>query len=739
MAYKWNFTRVGGITRVFINSAEDLKHLDELDKKMWTVLSCPVAGLEIDEKSLKYMDADHDSHIRIDEVVAVSKWLGRVLKDLKPVIDGQDHLPLDLITQDDEEGKKIYDAAAAILQQLGQTDNDISMADSAESLDSYRKSKLEDALAAARKEAEVSAPYADKTEAVAAAYKALDAKIRDYFMRAKLTTFSAETATALDVQVARIEAISGDNLMDKVAEIAAQPIARIKEGVETLSLTAPINPTWKDKFDVIRGILDAKATELTEADWNTIGEKLTKFDEYQKSISITEDDISLDDEIAAKQLVDKLLHLTRDFYTLVRNYITFQDFYNPERKAIFQDGQLVVDQRTCDFCVKVADAGAMAAQAAKSNMYLITCDCINQPTGKTATVIAAITEGNIDDIFIGKNCIFYDRNGLDYDARITAIIDNPISIKQAAWSPYRKFGNFLTAQIEKFAADKEESVLTDATAKFTDAQANVTEQASDTNSAKASQKAGEKAASSFDLAKICGVFAAIGMALGYIGSFALSIFTGFIRLAWWQMPLTILALLIVISGPSMFLAWLALRRRNIAPILNANGWAVNADAKINLPFGNTLTTCAKYPIKVSTKDPYDDKTNPLVKAFWWLVAIFFIVLIIGNALGYTSRQVINRMHGVASNAARYVVPNDSDSVCIWNRFGADEDSLVEELPAVIDETPAETESTEPAADAAEEQTAEADAETAETADAAEVADSAVSIVKNLKNKVQSGL
>ena len=50
--YKWNFESIGGTTRVKITSGEDIAHLSELDPKMWTVLSCPVKGLEIDEKSL---------------------------------------------------------------------------------------------------------------------------------------------------------------------------------------------------------------------------------------------------------------------------------------------------------------------------------------------------------------------------------------------------------------------------------------------------------------------------------------------------------------------------------------------------------------------------------------------------------------------------------------------------------------------------------------------------------------
>ena len=167
--YKWKFARIGGVTRVYISSAEDIKHLGELDKKMWTVLSCPVKGLEIDEQSLAYMDTNGDGQIRVDEVIGVSQWLCKVLKDLQPVVEGKDVLPLSAINQEDEEGKKIYDVAADILSQLGKETAEISLADSKGCLDAYRKAKFEAALEAAKKEAEVAAPYGDKTADIDAA------------------------------------------------------------------------------------------------------------------------------------------------------------------------------------------------------------------------------------------------------------------------------------------------------------------------------------------------------------------------------------------------------------------------------------------------------------------------------------------------------------------------------------------------------------------------------------------
>lgn len=637
MAYNWKYSRVGGITRVYISSPEDLRHLGELDKKMWTVLSCPVSGLEIDEQSLRYIDANNDGSIRVDEVISVSSWLSKVLNDLQVVVDGKDTLALSALNQNDEEGKKLYDAAVSILSQVGKEGaSEISLADSSASLDSYRKQKLEAALAAAKAAAEVAAPYGDKTDAISAAHAALDAKVRDYFMRLELMNFSKESTAALDVQVASIESIAAENLTAKVDQIATYPLARIQEGAKALALDAEINPAWSAQWAVVKEALAADAKEMTLADWNEIGGKLQAFADYQKSLNITEADITLDDEAAAVQLVDKLLHLTRDFFTLLRNYVTLQDLYNTKKLAIFQAGTLIVDQRSCDMCVRIADAGAMAAQAGKSNLYLITCNCVSKSTGKTMSIAAAMTVGDVDDLFVGKNCIFYDRAGVDYDARITAIIDNPISIRQAMWSPYKKMANLISEQIDKFASKKEagvnESITTGVNEKTETVAAVDKENAKET---------GKKAAS-FDIGKYVGIFAAVGMAIGLIGTALASIFGGFVSILKESSPLkaaliivaVILGIIVIISGPSMFIAWRKLKKRNLAPVLNANGWAVNAAAKINVPFGNTLTQRAKYPVRVDMKDPFAEPKHTGRKILLWILAIIVILAIIAY-MGYS--------------------------------------------------------------------------------------------------------
>ena len=140
--YDWDFDNIGGTTRVKITTGEDLKHLDELDPKMWTVLSCPVKGLEIDEKSLTYMDCDSDGKLRISDVVCTSKWVTGALKDADLLLKGVDYIDIENINQSDTCGAKLYAAAKQILLNLGKEGSVITLADTADSAAIFAKTSL---------------------------------------------------------------------------------------------------------------------------------------------------------------------------------------------------------------------------------------------------------------------------------------------------------------------------------------------------------------------------------------------------------------------------------------------------------------------------------------------------------------------------------------------------------------------------------------------------------------------
>lgn len=696
--YKWNFDNIGGCSRVRIASGQDIAHLDELDVKMWTVLSCPVKGLEIEEKSLKYMDRDADGKIRVNDVIGVSKWMTGALKNPDLLLEGKDWVDIAEIDAENEVGLKLGKAAKQILFNLGKEGERISLADTADIAAIFAKTRYngdgvitvtstddaaeKEVIAAALEStggtmdrsgemgvtaaqveafytelkaysdwcaAEVAAPFADKTDAVIAAYQVLDAKMKDYFMRSRLAAFSPDSTSALDVQTSRIEAISAENLSVKGDEIASYPIARIT-GKEELDLTASINPAWVTQFQVVKeAAIEAGKKTLTEADWTAIGAKFTAYTAWKAAkagasveklgiakvnemlqqdkktalLDIVAQDLALKEEAENIEMVDMFLYMLRDFYRLLRNFITFNDFYKKDNdiSAIFQSGTLIIDQRACRFCMKVENMGAHNATAATSGMYLVYCDCTTKTSPAKLQIVAAVTVGEVGNLIVGKNAVYYDNAGVEWDAVITKVVDNPISVMQAFWNPYRRMATAVENLINKSAAEKDAKMMANATAKINAAPTSLP-----AAPAEGADPAAKPAATPpFDIAKFAGIFAAIGMAIGMIGTALGGLIKGLYALTWWQLLLTFAAILLIISGPSMVMAWMKIRRRNIAPLLNANGWAVNAAAKISIPFGNTLTDVAKFP-KMKLKDPYAKAGMPV-----WAKVLITLCILAGAA------------------------------------------------------------------------------------------------------------
>lgn len=320
-------------------------------------------------------------------------------------------------------------------------------------------------------------------------------------------------------------------------------------------------------------------------------------------------DKALESEANAIAAVDRLVRYNRYLYKLLNNFVSFHDFYGRKDKAIFQAGTLYLDQRSCDLCIHIEDMGKHASMAHLSRIFLAYCELTRLGTNEKMTIAAAFTDGDSDNLMVGRNGIFYDRKGQDWHATIVKIIDNPISIRQAFWAPYKRAIRWIGEQVAKRAAAADAA----ATDKMTTA----------------SVAAGKQAVTGKEPAtkpKIdIGTVAALGVAVGGITAALGMLLQAFFGLGLW-MPLGLVALLLLISGPSMIIAWLKLRQRNLCPILDANGWAINTRARINIPFGRSLTAMAIPPpgSRRDLTDPYAESKTGRYKFILLLVLLAFL-------------------------------------------------------------------------------------------------------------------
>jgi len=690
-SHTWRFFRIGGLDQVAVETGEDLLHLKDLDQKLWVALSCPVKGLEVDEKTLALIDTDNDGRVRVPELLGAIDWAAKVLRDTGDLLKDNETLPLTAFNNDTDEGKAVISAAKEMLAGLGESSaSGISLAQAssiakvlaatkfngdgvittASAEDDATKTLIADIVATQGgvpdrsgsqgvNQGQIDAFYADLaafaawsekgvtseiltlgpgTAAASAAVKAVRTKVDDYFSRTRMASFDSRALAALNRSESEYLALAAKDLSITADEIAGFPLARIEAG-KPLPLVDGVNPAWAGAIaallkDAVTPAFGSAKTSLTEADWAALKARVAPYDAHSAAKGgasveklgldrvkaliaanqkdalgrLIAADLALADEFAAAANLEKILYLARDFRTIVRNFVNFTDFYSPNRSAVFQAGTLYLDSRSTEFCVRVDGPSALAAM---SKAYIAYCD-LKRP-GETMKIAACFTQGDSDYLFVGRNGLFYDRKGRDWDATITSIVDNPISIRQAFFSPYKKFLRMIEEQVAKRAA-------------AADAASNAKLAAAADKAANA-DKAATKPAEPPKKMDI-GAVAAIGVAVTGAVS-VLTLIIGYIfGMKAWQYPLAFLGIILIISGPAMLIAWLKLRQRTLGPILEGNGWAINGRVKINIPFGTKLTERAVLPSNStrSLDDPYQDKKAAGRRRFF----IFLLVLIVAG-------------------------------------------------------------------------------------------------------------
>lgn len=488
-------------------------------------------------------------------------------------------------------------------------------------------------------------PLGDDTAAAFDALLAIAPKIDDFFTRVRIGAFDERALAALNRDAAAYEALAARTLPASADDLAEFPLAKVAPAA-SLPLGAGVNPAFAAPLArfrelVVVPVLGPRDT-LDEGGWAKLQEtfaahrawrtaepasELGVLDEARLKelsssevqggvLALIEADEAAKPRADAIERVEKLVWLHDHLFTLANNYVAFRDFYARKRPATFQAGTLYLDQRACSLCLDVLDGGRHATLGAASKAFLVYCDLKNE-TGEKRSIVAAVTEGDTDHLIVGRNGLFYDREGNDWDATITRIVDNPISVRQACFSPYKKLVRLIEEQVSKRAAAAEK----EADGKLADA-ANVVGAPPP-----ATPPPAPAAPKKIDV----GVVAALGVAVGGITAALGMLLDAFFGLGW-LMPFGVIGLLLAISGPSMAVAWLKLRQRNLGPLLDANGWAINTMARVNVPLGRSLTAVAALPkgAKRDLRDPYRDERQPV----WaYALALVLVAAFVGWYLG----------------------------------------------------------------------------------------------------------
>ena len=140
--------------------------------------------------------------------------------------------------------------------------------------------------------------------------------------------------------------------------------------------------------------------------------ELAKGDARTQMADLIAADAALEAESNQIDAVEKAIRLRRDLVPLLRNFISFADFYG-KRDGTFQTGTLYIDGRSCNLVLSVHDVAKHALLASLAKAYLLYCDCTRKGEEKRV-IVAAMTAGDVDNLMVGRNGIFYDKKGRDW-------------------------------------------------------------------------------------------------------------------------------------------------------------------------------------------------------------------------------------------------------------------------------------------------------------------------------------
>ena len=508
--YEWNWFKAGRMTQVSLSKGEDIANLANLDKKHWLAISMPVKGVRFDSRMLELMDSDGDGRIRTPEVIAAVEFLKAKGVDLDSLF-------------------KSGEAEEKALAEVMDKEADLAKVP----LTADEKAAIAKWEAAGKDALAPGFASLDDMAAADAALKAVEELIDGYF--------------------------TPPEDMPLVTE----------EADKTLPLKEKLNPKHLEAIldfaeKCVKPVLGEK-TELARLEWKKVKGAIAPYRAWVAAKPVA-------GAGAKAKLVEeeKVLRYKLHLVEFLENYVNMRRLYSNDDLAIFQTGVLRIDAKEMKLCFHVDSEAAHSALAGKSKCCIVYVK-LSRPADKAeASMCAVATAGTVRGLYAGRNGVFYDRDGKDWEATITKVVEAEVSLAEAFWAPWRKLGEGIASSVKKFLGDKQ-------------------------NAAQAKLDAGAQNAQAGGAAMASSI-AAIGIGVGMMGAALASIMAAISGMAWWQILVSIAAVVLVVSLPSAILTWFKLRQRDIGAILNASGWAINRPMRFSMKLAREFTKTARDPL-----------------------------------------------------------------------------------------------------------------------------------------------
>ena len=515
-------------------------------------------------------------------------------------------------------------------------------------------------------------------EETAEAYNCINAvkpKIDEFFDLCHLIQYDHEFEKKFTLDDKKLEELKIYNpeLLNDYLQTA--PL-RMPNTEEILVINQQINPKFRNELYKLQKSVIAKVTsnpdenKLDKNVWSEIQNIFTEYSAWQKEkpesqigiIStdtlqkhlngpcvsklrkLMEKDLAIGNELQLVMDLEKLILYQKWLFEFSRNFISFESLFNTNAPSIIQVGALIMDGRIFSLCTKVINRDEHKIIAAKSNICImyITIACKNAEATKTMEIAVAVTSGTMANLYTGKNGVFFTPDGREWDAKVTDIILNPVSLCEALQMPFKKLKAFIEKQTDRFRSNKYDE-LEKGLAQGVD-------QAS--RSALSSQQEQSKAATGAFRDLILGgsiAIAALGSAFAFITNTLKNV-------SLLNILSVVLGLAIMIAVPIFIGAYIKLRQRNLGMFLEASQWSINYPFRLSARTGLFFTYVPKLSIETEFINCDISKIflsrNPVIQSKWPKIVISIIIAVLfGLAIGYLLSRT-----GITETIVHYINP-----------------------------------------------------------------------------------
>jgi hypothetical protein len=443
----------------------------------------------------------------------------------------------------------------------------------------------------------------------------------------------------------KLEAFRRDVAVPLTADMATLGDTAWRE----LSAKAEAILAWWARLDAspLRGLVDA-LPDIPESDLDALE-------------AACRADLLLKDKLDAVVELERLILYQRWLLTFANNFISMPDLYQTKRRALVEKGTLILGGRRYRLAVLVTNRAAHSALTSQGTTCTLYVQVMAREGAESYEVAVPVTRGRSAYLTVGKRGVFYDVEGREFDAVVTQVLHQPVSLWEAMTMPFERIGRFISTKIEGMAAAGEKSL---------DAEL---EKGLVPHPVPPVPGAPAAPAPAAPVGGPGGFIAALGITFAAVGSSLAFIVTQAKSLTLFDIVSAAIIVAALVMVPSGLLGWLKLRTRNLALLLEGSGWALNDRLMITSDLAALITRKPRLP-RNATVDRTDVLRSVLVRVReddeaergspggWLLLVVVLLFVVLWQFREPFLREACKRQWMTGSTCDAVLSPGSSPGV-----------------------------------------------------------------------------